>query len=178
VEHCQQALSLNPQLPAAHNNLGTAFQELGNLEAAISHYSHAIRLKPDYALAHWNLATAFKERGDLEAAIAGYQRALAPHSSDVSSASSESKLPLAQAWNDLTLVFHEQGRLEEAIACYRHALAHSPDFADAGRAGLFRCFAVPETSRVNPPLYALALLLAGDLPAGFAEYEWRGCCHC
>ena len=60
----------------AHNNLGIALAERGQVDAAIAHYQKALEIKPDYADAHNNLGAALAGRGQIDAAIAHYQKAL------------------------------------------------------------------------------------------------------
>ena len=71
-----QILDLNPNFPKAHNNMGVAHQEQGDLTAAIASYNSALRLDPNYPEAHFNLGNAVQEQGDLTAAIASYNSAL------------------------------------------------------------------------------------------------------
>ena len=72
----REALRLKPDYAEAHNNLGIALQEQGQLAAAVAQYQEAIRLKPDYAEAHNNLGNALQEQGQLAAAVTQYQEAL------------------------------------------------------------------------------------------------------
>ena len=66
----------NPDNQNAHNNLGTALQEKGDLNSAINSYQNAIKLNPDYQEAHYNLGNALQEKGDLNSAILCLQKAL------------------------------------------------------------------------------------------------------
>ena len=45
----QEALRLKPDFAEAHNNLGNALRDQGQLAAAVAHYQEALCLKPDYA---------------------------------------------------------------------------------------------------------------------------------
>ena len=72
----RKTLQLNPNYPDAHNNLGLALKEQGDLAAAIASFNTALKLKPNYPDAHNNLGNALKEQGDLTAAIASYNTAL------------------------------------------------------------------------------------------------------
>lgn len=56
VEHCDQALRINPSYPEAYYNMATCLEHKGDVPGAIRHYEAAIRLKPDYAKAHNDLA--------------------------------------------------------------------------------------------------------------------------
>ena len=48
----QEALRLKPDYAEAHNNLGIALKDQGQLTEAMAQYQEAIRLKPDYVDAH------------------------------------------------------------------------------------------------------------------------------
>ena len=57
----QKALSLDPELAPAHNNLGILLKELRRYGEAEGEYREAIRLDPDYPLPHNNLGILLKE---------------------------------------------------------------------------------------------------------------------
>ena len=44
----QKAVTLSPQDPEAHSNMGVTLKELGRLDEAEASYNQAIALKPDY----------------------------------------------------------------------------------------------------------------------------------
>ena len=77
MAHCQEAVRLKPDYAEAHNSLGVALGDRGQLPKAVEHYLEALRLKPDYAEAHSNLGSALKDEGDLDEAIACFDRAMA-----------------------------------------------------------------------------------------------------
>jgi tetratricopeptide (TPR) repeat protein len=56
-------LNLKPDFPEAHNNLGNAYSEQGEIDKAIEHYQIALKLKPDYSDAHYNLGIAYQKKG-------------------------------------------------------------------------------------------------------------------
>ena len=60
IREYQEALRLQPDDAKAHNNLGIALDQKGQLDEAIRQYQEAIRLKPDYALAHNNFGYALE----------------------------------------------------------------------------------------------------------------------
>lgn len=65
----QEVLKHLPDYPEAHNNLGNAFKELGDLEASILAYEEAIRLRPNYPDALNNLGIVLRDKGDLGRSI-------------------------------------------------------------------------------------------------------------
>ncbi|MGO9244792.1 MAG: tetratricopeptide repeat protein [Verrucomicrobiia bacterium] len=112
-------LAKNPQCWMAHNNLGTALLQEGEVSNAIGHYQQAVRIKPDYDEAHYNLGMALAQSGRIEEAIAHYQQAL------------RIKPDFAEAHNNLGIALVQTGKIGEAIAHYQQALRIKPDFADA-----------------------------------------------
>jgi tetratricopeptide (TPR) repeat protein len=66
---------LKPDLTPAHNNLGLALRDSGNLEAAIASFKEALRLNRKYAPAHFNLGLVLEKQGDLDVALAAYEMA-------------------------------------------------------------------------------------------------------
>ena len=67
----QRALQLKPNNPEAHNNLGNALREQGDLDAAIASYNIALQFKPNYPEAQVNLSMAELQAGDYKS---GWQR--------------------------------------------------------------------------------------------------------
>jgi Flp pilus assembly protein TadD len=62
LPHFLHVVSIEPQSPAAHFNLGTALQATGKEDQAIGHYEEALRLNPGYARARERLAASFYNR--------------------------------------------------------------------------------------------------------------------
>ncbi len=112
----QKATELFPDA-AAHNSLGNALLDLGQLDGAVENYSRALEIKPDFAEAHNNLGNVLRSIGRLDDAMASYRRAL------------EIKPDFAEAYSNLGVTFHDLGRLAEAEANYRWALEIKPDYA-------------------------------------------------
>ena len=115
----QASIALSPQDAEAHNNLGTALQDLGRLDEAEASYREAIALKPDYAAAYYSLGVTLKELSRLDEAETSYREAIAL------------KPDYVAAHYNLGNTLQEAGRSEEAEASYRQVVVLKPDFADA-----------------------------------------------
>ena len=72
----QAAAAAAPANVAAHNNLGIALKDKGQLDEAIAAYKKAIELNPNYAAPHCNLGLALYDKGRSEEAIACYRKAI------------------------------------------------------------------------------------------------------
>jgi serine/threonine protein kinase/tetratricopeptide (TPR) repeat protein len=126
IRYLTAAVSLRPDSPGAHLNLGVALGNQGQWDQAIAEYREAIRHKKDYAMAHNNLGSALQHKGDLDGAIAEYRQVL----------ESQSDSPeVCQAHANLGSALRAKGRLDEAIAEYRKALRLNKDSA-VGHNGL------------------------------------------
>jgi tetratricopeptide (TPR) repeat protein len=110
IEYYRAALTLRPESPGVHLNLGNPLREKGRLDEAIAAYQEAIRLKKDYAGAHNNLGNALRDKGRLDEAIAEFQEAF------------RLKKDFAEAHANLGVALQDKGRLDEAIAEYREAI--------------------------------------------------------
>jgi tetratricopeptide (TPR) repeat protein len=115
----RNTLAKNPNAWMAHNNLGLALQNSGNLPEAIDHYEQALRFKPNFAEAQNNLGSALQQSGRLEEAREHYEQAvrLAPD--------------YAHAYNNLGVVLFRLDKIPEAKAQYEEALRLEPDYANA-----------------------------------------------
>jgi tetratricopeptide (TPR) repeat protein len=109
-----------------YNDLGKAFFQQQNLDAAVAQYRIALRHRPDFAEAHYNLALALTEQGNaylqqgrLEEATACYGQVVrhVPHS--------------AQAFYNLGLAFERRDQLDEAARCFQQAIRLDPNYAEA-----------------------------------------------
>jgi tetratricopeptide (TPR) repeat protein len=76
VDAFRSAIAIDPEFAEAHNNLGNALRELGQLEEAEKHLRRALAIKPNYPEAHNNLGVALAKARRTDDAVASYQRAL------------------------------------------------------------------------------------------------------
>jgi tetratricopeptide (TPR) repeat protein len=103
----------------AHNDLGLALAQKGDVDGAIAHYKMALEIHPDDDEVHYNLGVGLFQKGDVEGAIAQYKTALeiAPGN--------------AEYHNNLGAALFAKGAVEDAIAQFEEALTIQPGHADA-----------------------------------------------
>ncbi|MCS6958596.1 MAG: tetratricopeptide repeat protein [Pseudanabaenaceae cyanobacterium SKYGB_i_bin29] len=114
IECFRRALEIKPT-PEVHNNLGNAYQKLGDNEKAIEQYRLAISYGKKDPKHYFNLGNALKAINDWEGALENFQQAI------------EIKPDYARAYDGIGLVYSAQGKLEEAIENYRKAIAIDPN---------------------------------------------------
>jgi tetratricopeptide (TPR) repeat protein len=112
-------LTRYPNCWEAHNNLGIAVAQRGEVDEALDQFQKALALNPRYAEARYNLGLAFAQKGRIDDAMAQYQKAL------------DADPNIAQAHNNLGNAFLQKGNLDQAIAQYQSALAIDPNIAQA-----------------------------------------------
>jgi predicted O-linked N-acetylglucosamine transferase (SPINDLY family) len=110
----EQALALNPQLAAAHGNLGFALMQLRQHERASKHLQAALDIDPGLYNARYVLATLAHQVGDVAAAIAQCRNAVA------------AKPDFAEAWHYLGDLLLEQNDRAGAFQAYSRALELNP----------------------------------------------------
>jgi tetratricopeptide (TPR) repeat protein len=113
------AVDAYPRSAKAHQGLGAALQERGDLIGALESYQRAIAIYPGYDVAHYNLGLVYYELQQYEQALASFQEATRLDPDD------------PQAWLNAGAACHALGRLEAAEAAYRQALALHPAYAPA-----------------------------------------------
>ncbi|WP_254568789.1 tetratricopeptide repeat protein, partial [Oscillatoria sp. HE19RPO] len=177
IKWYQQAVKVHPNVPEFHYNLANSLKLQGQQVEAIAHYCQAIILRPNYTKACYNLGNLYLERGEIQGAIAQYQQALALDPQDL------------EIQTNLGNALKEAGDLEAAIIQYRQVCDRSPDSAefhynlgvalhDYGElAEAIACYDRAIALEPHTVMFhwnrALSLLISGNYPQGFIEYEWR-----
>jgi tetratricopeptide (TPR) repeat protein len=143
VEVLEELLHRAPGLADAYVNLGVALRKLGRDDEAIATYRRGLELSPGSAALLSNLGSALDQQGRGVEAVDCYRQAIARQPDFI------------DAHVNLSVALRDLNRLDEAVAAAREAIRLKPDSAEA------------HTNLGH------ARLLQGDLPEGFAEYEWR-----
>jgi len=138
-----EALALQPKFFAAWQNLCIAYKSCGQFPQAIEAGRRALEIAPRSSTACLALGNAFKAHGDLQQALEIYQSGITAHPPN-----RELKLSLANTYRELA-------QLDQAFSLFVEILRAYPDWPEAHRD------------------HAFALLLAGKLPEGWVENEWR-----
>jgi len=110
----QHALDVTPQNATAHNNLGTAFREKGDMDKAIFHYMEAARIDPKDPKPYYNIGEVLAQRGEIKGAIPYFQKAL------------DIKPDFLKARYNLGLAFMQMGDLEQASQHFRETIRIMP----------------------------------------------------
>jgi protein O-mannosyl-transferase len=137
----------------AHDSLGAALFDKGEIDAAIYQYTEALKIKPKYMNAQNNLGAALAKQGKYMEAINHYRESLLINP-DFASAHYNLGIALAgvgktdeavkeykaaiqidpqyvSAYNNLGLAFADKGNVNEAVIHYKIALQIKPDFVKA-----------------------------------------------
>ena len=158
--------------------MGIAFEELGNLNAAIIAFNNAIRLNPKYPNSHFYLGNVLLgQEESLATAVSAYNKVL------------ELDPNHQNAQNNLGSAFLKQGNLQEAIASYEKALGLNPNNADVhynlGNAYRLKGDLIPAISSYKRAIQiqpnhasasnnlSLTMLLNGDFEDGWEQHECR-----
>jgi Flp pilus assembly protein TadD len=76
LEFMTEAISIEPDIPELHENLGILNLEMEELNNAIISFQNAIKIKPTLATAHFNLGNTFHRLGQQENAIVSFRKSL------------------------------------------------------------------------------------------------------
>ena len=110
-----RAIELEPNQPAALNNLGIAYFDTEDFEPAERCYRRALALDPGFAEAYSNLGNVLRTQKRLDEAVDAYNRAI------------ELKPTYAEAYNNLGTTLRDQKKAAESEAVYLKALALKPE---------------------------------------------------
>ena len=176
IREAQDRLRQNPDDATAHHRLGDALAARGDLPAAARALRRAVILRPDSAAPWARLGNVLRQQGDARGAMDAFERSarLAPDVAVLSNLGeaqsfamllddSAQTLERAIALDpshpiphlNLGVTRRLQGRIDQAIAAFEQAVRLKPDFPQA---------------HYN---LGIALLLIGDYPRGWEEFEWR-----
>jgi protein O-mannosyl-transferase len=109
-------LARNPGCWMAHNNLGIALFEKGQLDEAIVHYRTTLQMQPNFWDADYNLGSALLGKGEVDEAIFYCDKAVANQPNDP-----DSQVALANA-------LLQKKRIDDAIIHFQKAVAIRPDY--------------------------------------------------
>jgi tetratricopeptide (TPR) repeat protein len=132
-----------PDHPEAMHLLAITRYQFGQPQPAIDILRALLAQQPALPTVHYDLGKMLFDTGRFEESIAPFQRAIALAPQ------------LAAAHCNLASALREVGQFDAALRSYRQALLLEPDWP------------LPHYN------LALTLLLMGNLPQGWAEYEWR-----
>jgi Flp pilus assembly protein TadD len=118
-EAYERALTLEPDLAEASNDLGALLAQAGDLDGAIRRFRAALASTPDYPDALNNLGYALLLAGNDKEARALYEKALALQPD------------FPEALNNLGLLFGRAADMERAERYFRDALRRRPDYGEA-----------------------------------------------
>jgi serine/threonine-protein kinase len=113
------ALSLRPQNPFVHQQIGTCLESRGRHAQALSAFEQALQLRPDLAGAHMGRGNSLFNLGRFSDAIDAYTIAVGCQPDN------------AGVYANLGACLSREGRLEEAIAAYLKAIELKPDSPEA-----------------------------------------------
>jgi Flp pilus assembly protein TadD len=174
---CRHAVELQPDDLEAYLVMASLLLKLDRTDQAVSMYQLAALAAPGRSDAQASLAAALARQGRLNEASAACQRAIELSPQD------------ARAYLNLGIIHSKSDDFEGAVEAYRKAIGLDPNSPEVSTnlgialSNLGRSQAAIEASRRaielrpgDPMLHynhAMLLLLAGDLKAGFREFEWR-----
>jgi tetratricopeptide (TPR) repeat protein len=174
---CGRAVELKGDDLDAYLIMARLLLKLERMEQAVAMYELAALAAPARSDVQANLAAALARQGRLEEASAACRKAIALSPKNVG------------AYLNLGIIRSKRDDLEGAVEAYRQAVSIDPSSPDAftnlgtalGSLGMSEA-AIEASARAVElrPLdaelhynHAMLLLLAGDLTAGFREFEWR-----
>nr|XP_061803718.1 uncharacterized protein aq_1088-like [Nerophis lumbriciformis] len=119
IEYISRALSLEPDEPQAHANIGLAYKDLGQSKKAIEHFRRSIALNPSNPVVHNNLGNVLRVQERPKVAIESYQDAL------------KLNPQFAECWSNLAAALNESEQFDAGLRAVGRALQLEPCLAQA-----------------------------------------------
>ncbi len=171
----REAIRRNPQMAAAHENLGVVLRKAGQLEEAVEILRRATQLAPGKATVWHELGLVYQAQGKAAEATKTIEKAIAL----------DGDMP--EPHNNLGIVLLSSGDSRRAEVAFREAIRIQPDYADAhgnlanllaGKKDFKDARHHFETALRSDPMnaavrynFALALGRAGDVDAAQRQLE-------
>ncbi len=76
IEAYKRSIEINPQYGLAHNNLGSAYENMDDMDAAFTAYQKAVEIDSSHSEAQHNLGAILNQRGQIEEAKDCYMAAI------------------------------------------------------------------------------------------------------
>ncbi len=109
----------SPRNFRVHNNLGSAYYNLGRYLDAIALYKKSIEINPGFAMAYNNLGAAYRNIGKNDEALEAFNKAIMLNPND------------AEAYNNLAVALYEKsGLTDKAVKYFQRAIELKPDYAE------------------------------------------------
>jgi Flp pilus assembly protein TadD len=143
IDQISRAVAITPKIAEYHTYLGLALSKTGKKAIAKLRFKTAIELDPRQTDAAFHLGDILIDEGNPKEAIKYLQKAV------------EVKPDFVEMWNNLGLCHKALKQLQPAKNCFEKAIELKNDHP---------------ASHIN---LAMALLIMGDYPKGWQEYEWR-----
>jgi protein O-mannosyl-transferase len=103
----------------AHNQMGSALRDEGNVDAAMSHFNEAIHINPNFSDAYGNLGGLFLTKGNVDKAMSYYATVVRLAPTD------------PRGHYNLGLTLQLKGNTTGAIREYQEAIRLRPDYVKA-----------------------------------------------
>lgn len=119
IRFCNEALSLNANIPWAYNVRGLAYKAKRQYQEALRDLNRAVELNPNYAEVYYNQGHIFELMGNNNQAIECYSKAISvnPH--------------YANAYYNRGCLCEDKGLIEQSIMDYGKAIENNPNYVDA-----------------------------------------------
>jgi tetratricopeptide (TPR) repeat protein len=119
VAQFKKAISLNPNFPGAHTNLGFSLEQSGSLSDALENYKKALQLNPKDYIAQTNIGRAYYIQENYPKAIEEYEKAV------------RMKSDYPDAHLGLGVVYYRDYHIDKAIDELHKAIELNPNYAEA-----------------------------------------------
>lgn len=119
VDWIERSLSIDPQQPSAHLNIGNYLLNQKQPQLALASFDRALAIKSDYPVALFNRGNALRDLGRFEEALASYDEALRLQGGNW------------RTVNNRAMVLLELRRNDEALAAFELAVQLEPGALEA-----------------------------------------------